>query len=209
MNQLATVRSLQQRIAEMQPLRLDERALPTAPELRGLLPGGALRRGTVTTVQGEASGALMLALALLSTVSASGAWCGAIGIPELGFEAAAGLGLALDRLVLVPEPGPHATGIAGTLSEVLGVVLLRMPGAPKPGEAARLLARLRDHGTALVALGPWPGAEGGLRVVASHWSGLGPGHGLLDTHELTVATNDRRGPLQHRVRFTEGGLQPC
>lgn len=205
MNQLATVRSLQQRITEMQPLRLDDRALPTAAELRDLLPGGALRRGTITTVQGS----LQLGLALLAAVSASGSWCGVIGVPELGMEAAAELGLALERLVLVPEPGPHALSIAGTLSEVLSVVLLRAGGAARPGDAARLAVRLRDHGTALVVLGPWPGAEGSLQVTGSRWAGLGYGHGMLDVHDLTVQSNDRRGSLRHRVRFSRGRLQAC
>ena len=84
MNQLATVRSLQQRISEMQPLRLDEGGLPVAPELRSLLPGGALRKGSSVAV----SGSLHLALALLGEASRGGAWCGAIGLPQLGFEAA-------------------------------------------------------------------------------------------------------------------------
>lgn len=209
MNQLATVRTLQQRIVEMQPQRLDDRALPTAPELRGLLPGGALRRGTVTTVRGRSSGSLLLGLALLSAVSASGAWCGAIGLPELGLEAAADLGFALERLVLVPDPGAHALGIAGALSEVLSAVLLRPAAEARPGEATRLAARLRDHGTALVVLGDWPGSETSMSVTGADWSGLGHGHGLLDVCELTVRTDDRRGPLRHRVGFEGGRLRPC
>lgn len=204
MSHAATVRSLQQRIAEMQPLRLDERALPTPAELRALLPGGALRAGAPTTVQGS----LQLALALVSAVSASGAWCGAIGLPELGVEAAAQLGLALDRFVLVPEPGCHALGITAALGEVLTAVILRPPGRVAPAEAARLAAKLRDRGTALVSLGPWPGAESRLRVTASRWSGLGTGHGLLDTRELSVRSDDRRGELQHTIRFADGRLPP-
>lgn len=205
MNQLATVRSLQQRITEMQPVRLDDRALPTPPELRALLPGGALRRGTITTVQGS----LELGLALLASTSASGAWCGAIGVPELGLEAAAGLGIALERLILVPDPGSHALTIAGSLSEVLTAVLLRAGREMRPAEAGRLAARLRDHGTALIVLGPWPGAEGRLSVTGSRWAGLGYGHGMLDVHDLTVQSNDRRGQLRHRVRFSGGRLQAC
>ena len=109
----------------------------------------------------------------------------------------------------MPDPGAHALGIAGTLSEVLTAVLLRPPAGMRPGEAARIAARLREHGTALIALGPWPGAEGSMRVSAARWTGLGPGHGMLDAHELTVRTSDRRGPLRHTVRFSGGRLQPC
>lgn len=204
MNQLAAVHSLKQRIAEMQPLRLGEGGLPVAPELRELLPGGALRAGAATAVQGS----LQLSLALLATVSASGAWCGAIGLPELGIEAAAQTGIALDRFVLVPDPGAQALGIAGILSEVLAAVLLRPEGAPKPGDVERLAARLREGGTALVVLGEWPRADTVLRVTGSRWTGLGQGHGMLDAHELSVQSMDRRGPRRHTVRFNGGRLLP-
>lgn len=119
MNQLATVRSLQHRISSMQAARLDH-GLPTPPELRPLLPGGALRRGSSVAVQGS----LQLALALLCGASASGAWCGVIGVPNLGIEAAAQLGLSLERLVLVPRPGAHELTITGMLSEVLTALVL-------------------------------------------------------------------------------------
>lgn len=205
MNQAVTVRSLQRRIAEMQPMRLDERALPTPPELGGLLPGGALRAGTAITVQGS----LHLALALLSAVSASGAWCGAIGLPELGLEAVARLGLDLNRFVLAPEPGAHALGIAATLSEVLAAVILAPADRVSPGDAARLAAKLRDRGTALIALGPWPSADSRLRVTASRWAGLGQGYGLLAAHELHVQSEDQRGTLRHTISFENGRLRPC
>lgn len=198
----ATVRLLRERISEMQPLRLDDRALPTSPELEGLFPGGALRRGTTTTVEGS----LQLALALISAASRSGCWCGAIGIPSVGAEAAAALGISLERFVLVPDPGPHTLGIAAALSEVLTAVLLRPSGRERAGEVARLAARLRDHGSALIVLGPWPRAEGALTATASSWVGLGAGHGLLDVQELRVESRDRRGTLGHTVRFRGGGL---
>lgn len=201
MNQLATVRSLQQRISSMQPARLDQ-GLPTPPALRPLLPNGALRKGAPTAVQGS----LQLALSLLSGVSASGAWCGVIGVPSLGFEAAAQVGLGLDRLVLIPDPGRHALSIAGMLSEVLTALILCPRTQPSPGEVERLHARLRDHGTALVVTNAWPRSDTALRVTNSRWSGLGTGHGLLDTHELSVQSVDRRGQRTHTVRFANGQL---
>lgn len=201
MTQLATVRDLQRRISRMQPLRAED-GLPVASALAGLLPGEALQRGGSTVVQGS----LSLALALISAASASGSWCGAIGMPELGLEAVERLGIALDRFALVPEPGTHALGIAGTLSEVLAAVVLRTPGHVSHAEAERLSARLRDHGSTLVVLGAWPRANCTLRVTASRWCGLGAGHGLLRTRELAVRSEDRRGLLHHTVRFDEGGL---
>ncbi len=201
MTQLATVRALQQRISGMQSLRV-ENGLPVPPGLVELLPGGALQRGSSTVVQGS----LHLALALASGVSGSGSWCGGIGLPDLGLEAAERLGIALDRFALVPDPGSHALGIAGTLSEVLAAVVLRPPARVSHAEAERLSARLRDHGSALIVLGPWPRAQCTLRVIGSRWCGLGRGHGLLGDHELTVRSEDRRGLLHHTVRFAEDGL---
>lgn len=200
MNSVATVRSLQQRITEMQPLRIDDRLLPTAPGLRQLLPEGALRRGSSYAVLGSQQ----LALALLAEASSAGSWCGVIGCPAFGAESAAALGIALDRCILVPHPGPGALGLAAALSEVLTVVLLHPDAPPRPGEVERFSARLREHGSALVALGDWPRAECTLRVSASRWRGLGRGHGLLEERELAVQTLDRRGAKQHIVRFAGG-----
>lgn len=201
MSQSATVRSLQQRITSMQPARIDS-GLPTPKELHSLLPGGMLRKGAPTAVEGS----LQLALALLSEVSASGAWCGIIGVPQLGFEAVAQSGLTLERLVLIPNPGKHAIGITGMLSEVLTALVLCPSTQPTPGEVERLNARLRDHGTALVIAGAWPRSDTALQVTSSRWSGLEAGHGLLRTHELSVSSTDRRGRRTHTVRFCDGQL---
>ena len=200
MNSPATVRSLQQRITEMQPLRLDDRALPTAPALRPLLPGGALRKGSSYAVHGSRQ----LALSLLSEVSGSGAWCGVIGLPAFGAEAAAALGIALDRCVLIPDPAADGLGLTGALSEVLTVILLCRPGPATPGDVERIGARLREYGSALVVTGDWPRSESTLRVTGSRWSGLGEGRGMLEDRELTVQSLDKRGTKQHTIRFSNG-----
>lgn len=202
MNSTTTVRSLQQRITEMQPLRLDDRALPTAPGLRSLLPGGALKKGASYSVRGSQQ----LALSLLSEASASGAWCGVIGCPTFGAESATALGIALDRCILIPEPGSDAIGLSGALSEILTVVLLVPSERPRPGEVERISARLREHGTALVIAGEWPHPESALHVTASKWEGLGAGYGFLDEREIAVQSQDRRGTLRHTVRFAGGSV---
>ena len=202
MNSPATVRSLQQRITEMQPLRLDDRAIPTAAGLRRLFPGGALRKGASYAVHGS----FQLALAMLAEASSTGAWCGVIGCPAFGAEAAAALGVALDRCVLIPDPGADAVGLAGALSEILTLVVVCGVQHPRPTAVERVSARLREHGSALVAVGDWPRPESTLRVTASHWRGLGQGHGLLEDRELIVQTQDRRGVGRHAVRFTGGAI---
>ena len=127
-----------------------------------------------------------------------------IGGESFGAEAAADLGVALDRCAIVPRPGRYAAGIAGSLAEVLTVVLLDSPGPVPPGEAERIAARLREHGSVLIVVGDWPRADAELRVTASRWSGLGRGHGLLEGRELAVQSRDRRGVQNHTVRFAGG-----
>lgn len=206
MNSVGTVASLQHHISEMQPLRLDERALPTANALRPLLPGGALRRGCSYVIHGSRQ----LAYSLLAEPSSAGSWCGIIGCDTFGAEAAAETGIALDRCALIPHPGKFSIGIAGSLAEVVTVVLLTMPRTGRhdvrTGDVERIAARLRDHGSTLVVLGDWPRAESVLRVTASRWHGLGAGHGMLDSRELSVESRDRRGVRQHTVRFTSSGV---
>lgn len=202
MNSSATVRSLQQRITQMQPVRLDDRALPTAAGLRPLFPTGALRKGASYSVHGSQ----LLALTLLAAASAAGSWCGVIGLPDFGAEAAATLGISLERCVLIPSPGAEAFGLAGALSEVLTVVLVQPPGRPASGDTERISARLREHGSALVVLGEWPHTESTLRVTGSRWSGLGRGQGALSERELSVQSRDRRGVAEHVLHFAGGEL---
>lgn len=204
MPSVSTVRELQQRIADMQPLRLGENALPTASELAPLLPDRALRKGASYSVHGST----MLAMALLAEASGRGAWCGVIGVPGFGAEAAAALGVALERCVLIPRPGDHDLSIVHSLSEVFTLLLLRPSSRPSPGEAERISARLRDHGAALVVLGDWPRTDAELRVTESSWSGLDTGHGILRVRDLTVQSRNRKGVARRTLRFADGALAP-
>lgn len=200
-----TVQSLQQRISQMQPARMPERRLPTHSGLKPLLPGGAIQAGAVYAVHGS----WQLALSFLTEASASGAWCGVIGCPSFGAESAAALGVALDRCVLIPHPGTDALALAGSLSEVLTITLLHTPVPAKTGSAERIAARLREHGSALIVTGAWPGTAATFDVTGSHWEGLERGFGRLRTRSLTVTASSSRGPArQHTLRFTDGALAP-
>lgn len=186
----------------MQPLRLDDHALPTPPELRTLFPGGALRKGASYSVQGSQQ----LALSMLSTTSASGAWCGIVGYPSLGAEAAVALGIALERCIMIPDPGATEFGLCSTLSEVLTIVLLHPKTRPQQNDVMRISARLREHGAALIVTDAWPHTESSLRVTNSRWHGLGSGFGTLEDQEITVLAQDRRGATTHVVRYAAGTL---
>ena len=89
------------------PLTLaNDRLLALPDALAPLFPGGGLRRGSTVVVQpGPAPGATTLALALVASASQTGSWCAVVGLPALGLVMAAGLGVSLERLALVPDPG--------------------------------------------------------------------------------------------------------
>lgn len=199
----ATVRELQARIRGMQRHALDSRALPTHPALGELLPAGALAAGQAYAVAESTA----LALALLQGPSAAGSWCAVVGLADLGVEAAAGLGLDLERLVLVPHPGEQWLSVVSALLDVVPVVLVRPPAqsnphAPRIGEAAagRIGSRLRQREAALVSLGDWPGASARLRLRESSWAGIGSGFGHLAGRQVTVASASRSWEGRERSR---------
>jgi hypothetical protein len=127
-------------------------------------------------------------MSLMAGPSAAGTWCAVIGLPSFGVEAAAATGIDLERLVLVPDPGPDWLTVTAAMADVAGVLITAAPGRIAPSDAARLAARLRQREAALIVLGPWPQSDATLRVTESSWSGLGAGHGYLRRRRLTVSS---------------------
>jgi hypothetical protein len=158
------------------------------PPLRSLLPG--LRRGQVVSV--ESAGTLSSALA--AGVSAEGAWCAVVGMPEWGVLAAAGMGLDPERLLLVDEPGQRWPEVVATLLGAVEVVLLRPPVSPSAVVVRRLTAYARRHGAALVVTGQWEGAYLRLRVASSLWTGLDDGHGHLRGRRVQLVAEGKGPP---------------
>ncbi|WP_308468727.1 hypothetical protein [Rathayibacter soli] len=183
------VRALQSRISQMQRRKLDTTALSTLDAFAPLLPGGALQTGVAYAV----SDSMSLVMGLLAGPSRSGAWCGVVGVPEFGVEAAARFGIDLERLVLIPEPGTHWLTVTAALADALTVVVTRPATRVSDADAARLSARLRGKETTLIALGEWPRSEVSLTVAASSWDGLGRGHGYPVARQLTVVASGRGG----------------
>ena len=182
-----TVRTLQSRIRQMQASKLDSRSIPTHPAIAELLPGGSLKQGAVYSVDRSAT----LLMALLAGPSAAGSWCGVVGVPEFGVEAAARFGIDLDRLVLVPDPGDQWLAVTAAIADVMGVVVTRPPRRADDGSVARLAARLRQRDATLIVLGTWPQSEAMLSLSESDWSGIGNGHGYLSARQVTVTVTSR------------------
>ncbi|WP_373313844.1 hypothetical protein [Planosporangium flavigriseum] len=193
-----------------------ERLLPVLPELRALLPGRGLRRGATVAIatvgtapevsveglarpthqahqtqQARSTGATSLLLALLAAASGAGSWCAVVGVPTLGAVAAAEAGIALDRLALVPYPGPDWATIVAALLDGVDIVVAAPPGPIAPSTASRLAARARQRGSVLVSYGRWDGADITLDAVRGVWHGLGQGRGRLRCRQLTIMSRGR------------------
>jgi hypothetical protein len=193
----------------------DPRALPVAPELAGLLPGGGLRPGSTVAIP-EPTGATSLLLALLAEASAAGAWVGIVGRPDLGMVAAAEAGLVLERVALVPAPGADLVAATMALLDGMDIVAVAPNGPVAPfaqtrsgppvvvraAERQRLAARARQRGAVLVALGPWQGADLELHCSGRSWTGLTAGRGRL----RSCATVVRRGGRGSAGRVREARL---
>ncbi len=197
MSNLALIPELQERIRQLQTPRLDTPGLPTHPALARLLPGGALQEGATYSIDRS----LTLLMLLLAAPSAAGIWCGVVGVPEFGVEAAAGFGIDLERLALVPRPGDQWLAATAALADAMGVIVTRPPRQASDASVARLSARLRKRGATMLVLGSWPQSEATLSITESVWTGIGDGHGNLGTREATVSVTSKTAGRPRSARL--------
>lgn len=193
----AILRELAGRVAPVSLAR--DQLLPVSPGVSAIVSG--LRRGSTVSITSSSSGAgaTSLALSLLAGPVTAGSWAAIVGMPDLGLVAAAELGVDLDRLAVVPAPGPLWPTVVAALIDAIDVVLLRPPVRVRPADARRLAARVRDRRGVLVIAGSWPEAtDVRLEVVRSAWSGLERGHGHLQHRSLEVVTGGRGAASRQR-----------
>ncbi|UYM05878.1 hypothetical protein [Solicola gregarius] len=201
---LDQVRALQARVRQIEDAHTVE-TQPVLPPLEPLFSARGLRVGSAYAVDGSTA----LAMALMAGASASGSWCGVVGVPEFGAEAAAAIGVALDRTVLVPEPVEHWIAVTAALVDVLPVVVLRAPDRVREADAARLSARLRQRGSTLVALGAWPRCEARLSIVDSRWEGIADGRGHLSGRRVTIEIAPRSGRSRTTGLWLSDRVEPA
>lgn len=171
-----------------------EHALPVVSALRPLLPDGLRRGGTVAVSPGCTS----LLFALLAEASAAGSWCAAVGLPRLGLVAAAEMGVAVERLALVPHPGTEWINVTAALLDGVDIVVTAPPGPVPQRVASRLVARARQRGAVLIPIGHWPGADLTVEVVGGTWHGSHRGRGRLRYREVEVIAYGRGAAARPR-----------
>jgi len=139
-----------------------------------------------------------LLLALLAAASRSGSWCAVVGVPALGVLAAAESGVVLERLALVPNPGPEWPTVVAALIDGVDVVVAAVPGPVSASIASRLVARARQRGSVLMPFGGWAGADVTLQVMHGGWEGLGAGRGRVRRREVTITARGRGAAARPR-----------
>lgn len=175
--------------------------LPVSAGLADLFPQNGLRRGSTVVVRGSTT----LLLALLAEATTRGSWAAVVGMPDLGLVAAAELGVAVQRLALVPHPGADTADVLAALLDGIDLVAVAhnvIPTRGTPTLPRRLSARARQRRSVLIATGDWPGADLELTCTRTTWSGLGDGHGHLVSRESTITVHGRgtaSRPTTHRL----------
>ena len=167
--------------------------LPVAAPLADALPRGGLSRGSVVSVLGQGATSLLFTL-LVGPAGATGRWAALVGMPGLGLRAAAELGVDLDRVAVIPDPGPDVLQVVSILIDGVDLIAVALPSSarPTPSRQRVLAGRLRQRGAVLLVAGPWPGADLVLTGRWAGWHGLGRGHGRLRDRELVVQVGGRR-----------------
>ncbi len=175
--------------------------MPVAHPFDRLLPDG-LMRGQVVSCRG--SGARSVAFGLVSTALAEGAWMAVIDVPTFGTDAAAELGVPLERVVRVETNAVGSSGsgwvdVMGAAVDGFDLVLTRVPAElhdRRPAAVRKLNSRVRQKGAVVVTLGT-AGALGGdieLTTQRTSWAGLEDGAGHLERRVVEVQASGRRIP---------------
>ncbi|MGV9748295.1 hypothetical protein ACWDTG_25825 [Rhodococcus zopfii] len=171
-----------------------DRLLPVPEPLAEVLPQGGLVRGSVVSV----SGATSLLIGILASATAAGGHAAVIGHRRLSLLAAAEMGAQLQRVAVIPDPGPDPVEIAAVLLDGMDLVILGLGGiAVPPSRTRAVAARARSKGAVLVVVdGRWDGAQVRLDAQVSGYEGLEVGRGRLCGTRLSVRAQGRAFPAR-------------
>jgi hypothetical protein len=180
--------------AEPEVTAATTQALPLNPAVAALVPGGRLKPGAVISVIGSR----WLLFTLWGAASGAGAWAAVVGAADASAVAVAQAGVALERVVLVPEPGVNVAAVCAALLEAMCVVVGRNI-VLSDAEKRRLAARARERGTIIISETPWPGAWLNFQIRNRTWEGADHGEGWLQRCQLDVERTGRGQAAQPKL----------
>lgn len=139
------------------------------------------------------TGAGSLLLGVLAAASAAEAHVAIVGMPGLSMLRLVELGGVVDRIALIPDPGPDPVRIVAVLLDGIDVVVVHLGGASvSPSRARAVTARVRAKDAVLVVVdGRWPGTDLWLDARVVGYRGVTAGHGRLRSMEVAVTVGDR------------------
>lgn len=165
-------------------------AMRVHPVLDGLVE---LQPGHVYTV-----GAASLAMLLMAGPSGEGCWSAVVGVGDFGLQAAQAFGVALERTVLVPDPGAEWLTVTAALIDVVPIVVVA-GRTVSPRDAQRLAARLHEHQGIVIAWDTvWPRARAHLQLTEVRWEGADHGAGYLRARQATLEVQQPGRPARQR-----------
>lgn len=113
--------------------------------------GGAVRRAPADRAD--------LYRAMAAAMGVSG-WAGVVGLADIGWAAAAECGVALDRVLYVPDTAGCDGAVLAALVDGCALVVAGQARLA-PSQARTLAARAHARGTTVLSIPAWPGAHTG------------------------------------------------
>lgn len=150
--------------------------LPSPPWLSQAVDTGGIPRAMVTAV----ADCPAVHVDLLVAATRAGSCVAIVGYPQLALAAIDAAGGDLERVVVIPDPAPHAGAVLGTLVEGVDMVFYRPVSNATPTFARPIEARLHKSRCALVVSGySWPKAQLNIDAHVVGIRGLGRGYGRV------------------------------
>lgn len=184
-----------------------ERIVPVAEPLRELFVDQGLVRGRVFSCRGAAS--TSLAFSLVREAMVEGAWLAVVDVATFGADAAAELGVPLERVVRVSTDASSAGPVAqvtdwidvmGAAVDGFDLVIARVPAGLRQDRRStsvrKLASRLQQRGSIVIVLGYTGALSPDITLTSTRtvWSGLGQGWGHLRHRRVDVEASGRRQP---------------